>query len=381
MDPNEMAEMCANVRNTFIHLINITNIMVDGDIPSECFRLLEPMASVQSIAMMEYGGFGFLFEMFPMTNYVLVKGRVPLLNLTAVWELQSLQTLLFDEISLDAGATSLTVDDEFLGNYIDGSDSLKQIKVGDCGNKSYRKLLTEFAEDRLMFVSFIYKKVMVSCTNSFGDLGKRIGLKVSAASDIQNFDFKPLKAIQFKEIKVIGHIYVPYVSSRYDTEHRKLEYDLRYGGLWEFIFTSEKVTDVDLSNLVITDYKNKDIFDSLWFVYDSIRYLKRIKSVEESSLQYLRVTHNLSDAIDEYYAKLSIDVVKSALENMPNKFEAIYLYDYDINKTFGVTDVEALDGIDHTLRKIWKEKVWEGKIKPLVRLIPGSSNYSNTKQD
>lgn len=373
LDSNEMHIMCDNVRSVFIHVMEMSKISVIGDIPLECFQLQEPMESPTAINLEKYGGNGFLFEQFPRTTAVAIKGRAPLLNFDSVWKLSALHTLNLNDQTQEvepappaddkanppaldardppavdgksppavveaispavvkptpptaAKMRSTIVDTDFCA-HLAAATSLRQIKVGDCGNQSFEKLLDMFREGSLTYVSFIHLGIQVYCMESTG--GKELELVLLPDAKILEFDFRPLMNVTFKKIKVFGRIEVPNAASRYAPTWREtnVAYFKKFEKLsWYIFHFSEGVTDVDLSYLELID-GNKQIFDSFWFVHKSVFILERRETNQKPvTLECLRVTHAISDLQPAIDAQTILQAVEDPLHNV-SSFKKLVFY-------------------------------------------------------
>lgn len=405
LDSNELLVMCENVRSVFIHLMEITKISVIGDIPPECFELQAPMKSPTAIHLEKYGGSGFLFEQFPMTNFVVIKGRAPLLNIDSVWKLSWLHTLDLDEQTqkvkpappaLDARdplaadvksppvaigtipppvvkptpptvakMKSTIVDTDFCVR-LAAATSLRQIKVGDCGIESYKKLLDMFGKGSLTYVSFIHLGVRFYCMEKGSEPtgGRELQLILLPDAKELKFDYHPLMEVAFKKIKVFGHIKVTNAASRYAStwEETNAEHSNIFQKLSQYIFNySEGVTEVDLSYLELID-GNKRIFDSFWFVRKSVNVLeKRIAEQKPVTLECLRVTHAISDLQPAIDALTILEAVEGRLCKV-SSFKKLVFYGIEEEKLVEQDTINfgMLNRARHTLSRLFNTDVDDG---------------------
>lgn len=291
LDRNEMREMCMNVIKVLIHLIQIGQIIVVGDIPSECFRLLVPMESVKVIVLDKYGGCGVPFEQFPLTEYVLIKGREPFMRIATLWTLSQVNTLIFDTIPPVHIAEQYTVDDTVLSNYIKNKATrLTGIHVNDCGIKSYVAILEAAKRSDFVYAKFRYVGIKVHMAykpmnGAKGKAAKHLTLTISRSLYMLHFNFNLLPR-DFEKITVTGSLCLTNPLDRYTVAwaHNNDE-TARYATLWEYIFTkSPNVTEIDLKSLMI----NWNTMDSFWFVH---YFIKSIQAAPKGLLK-LHVTHN-----------------------------------------------------------------------------------------
>lgn len=296
-DPNAMYERCMRVQQLFVHLLHIVSIRVHGSLPSECFELLLPMDTVQSIELLRFGGHDFPFGQFRCTERVLIRATATIIAIDSLWTLSAVIALRIEMFS----QIGYTVDDKDASNYIlNTATNLQEIGLADCGDLTFAAICEVANKRQVSYAKFTHNAITAHW--------ERGELKLETSSNLNAWasKYNQLPA-NFKRITVVGSIDVADVSNRYDPMWRmqSRQNALEYTELgWYIFYKSQGVTvEVDLSEMQLN---NGSISDSFWFVYNSVSCVSEFlqhQSDTKPILKYLYVTHDTSDMDDNDVAR------------------------------------------------------------------------------